>query len=93
MTGADFACNRRLVHGGNSFDDLAVGRYRITGLDQNHIADLQLWSGHHLVVSAIRSGQELRAGLGTRAPERIRLGLAAAFGNGFGEVREQHREP
>ena len=29
----------------------------------------------------------------SRFAQRVRLRLAAAFGHGFGEVGEQHREP
>jgi hypothetical protein len=42
---------------------------------------------------AIRAGQQLRLRPGARAPQRIRLRLAAAFGDRLGEVGAQDGRP
>ena len=62
-------------------------------LDQDDVADLEARARHALVLGPVGVGEELRLGLGTRAPERFRLRLAAALRHRLGEIREQHREP
>ena len=50
--------------------------------------------GHQPIVLRIAClGQQLGLGLGALAPQRVGLRLAAAFGDGLGEIREQHGEP
>ena len=87
-----FARDRRFVDRGDAFDHLAVGRDDVAGLDKHDVADLEAGAGHHLTL-AVSTGQQLRLRLGAGAPQRIRLRLAAAFGDGFGEIGEQHGEP
>ena len=44
-------------------------------------------------VAVLGRGHELGLGLGAGAPQGGRLRLAAALGHGFGQVREQQRDP
>ena len=48
-----FAGDRRFVDGGDTFDDFAVRRNDITGLDEHDVTDLEAGAGNHLV--ALRS--------------------------------------
>ena len=88
-----FAGDRRFVDRGDAFDHLAVGRDDVAGLDEHDVADLQAGAGHQLEVGAVVAGEQLGLRLGARPAQRIRLRLAAPFGDGFGEIGEQHGEP
>ena len=65
----------------------------VAGLDQHDVADLQAGAGNELVVLGIGRGQQLGLRLRALAPQRVGLRLAAALGDGLGEVGEQHGEP
>ena len=86
-----FAGNRALVHRRDAFDDVAVGRNHLAGLDPDDIALAQRRRRHGLerAVGALAFGH--RFGLG--APQRIGLRLASSLGHRFREVGEQHRQP
>jgi hypothetical protein len=53
---------------------------------------LRLVPGHQ-PIGLVGSFQQLRLALGAGLLQRLGLRLAAAFGDGFGEIGEQHREP
>ena len=88
-----FAGNRRLVHRGDAFDHLAVGRNQIAGFDQHHLSRPELAgrSGHHECVFPI--DDELRLGLLAGLPQACGLRLAAAFRHRLGEIGKEHGEP
>ena len=89
-----FAGDRRLVDRGHALDHFAVGGDHVAGLDQHDVADLEAGAGHEPVILLIvRAGEQLGLGFGALPPQRVGLRLAAAFGDGFGEIGEQHREP
>ena len=91
--GRGLAGDGPLVDRGDAVDHLAVRRDDVACLDQHDVADLEARSRHRLVLRAVGVGEQLRLRLGTRAPERIRLRLAAALRHRLGEIREQHRDP
>ena len=91
-----FAGDRRFVDRGDALDDLAVGRGSFAGLDEHDVADR--------AARAPGPSRTRRRALGHAAGawppvsvrvrrKRIGLRLAAAFGDRFGEVGEQHGEP
>ena len=82
-----------LVDRGDALDHLAVGGDDVAGLDQHDVADLQAGARDELVVLRVGRAQQLGLRLRALAPQRVGLGLAAALGDGFGEVGEQHGEP
>jgi hypothetical protein len=88
-----FAGDGRLVDGGDALDHFTVRRDDVAGFDQHEVADLEAGAGNHAVAAAIVGGQKLGLRFGARLAQRIRLRLAAAFGDGLGEVGEQHGEP
>ncbi len=67
----------------------------VAGLDQHDIADLQAGARDHAIalVTAVAAGEQLGLAFGAGLLQRFRLRLAAPFGDGFGKVGEQHREP
>ena len=65
----------------------------VAGLDEHNVADLQAGAGHELELGPVLAVQQLGLGLGARLAQRVGLRLAAAFGDGFGEIGEQHGEP
>src|SRR6184192_948086 len=75
----------------DALDDVAVARDHLPGFDHHEIADPQVDAGYLLLVAVL--GQAPRDGLLLRPAQGFRLCLAAAFGDGLGEVREQHGEP
>ena len=86
-----FTGNRRFVDRRDAFDHLAVTGDHFPGFDAHHIALAQAGGRHHLkgAVAGFAAGaQAFAAGL-----EAVGAGLAATFGQGFGEVGEQHGEP
>ena len=54
---------------------------------------LRLGAGDELVAPCVAAGQQLGLGFGALAPQQLGLRLAAALGDGFGEIGEQHGEP
>ena len=54
---------------------------------------LRLVPGTILYLRGAVGGEQLGLRLGAAAPQRVGLRLAAAFGDGFGEVGEEHGEP
>ena len=90
--GRGFAGDRGFVDGSDALDHLAVGGDVVAGFDQHDIADLEAGAGHQPIGLA-GTVQQLGLALGAGLLQRLRLRLAAAFGDGFGEIGEQHREP
>ena len=89
-----FAGDRRLVDRSHALDHLAVGGDRIAGFDQDDIADLELGRRDEAIVLLIVCARDqLGLGLGALAAQGVGLRLAAALGDGFGEIGEQHGEP
>ena len=86
-----FSGDHRFVHGRHALDHLSVSGNEVAGVANHDVADSQQGAGHFFHFSA--SGQpfcdDVRLGLA----QSICLGLAARFRHGFGEVREQDREP
>ncbi|MNJ19902.1 hypothetical protein D3C77_142260 [compost metagenome] len=86
-----FTGNRRFVDRRNTFEHLAVTGDHLAGHDLDHIVLAQAGRRHHLEtarrVTAPRA-EALATGL-----EAVGAGLATTFGQGFGKVGEQHREP
>ena len=82
-----------LVDRSDAVDHLAVRGDDVACLHQHDVADLETRARHPLVLRTVGAGEELRLRLGTCAPERFRLRLAAALRHRLGEVPEEHREP
>ena len=82
-----------LVDRGYALDDLAVRRNGVAGLNQNHVADLQTGARDQLEVLPVGTAQKFGLRFRPCLAQRSRLRLAAPFGDGFGEVGKQHREP
>ena len=88
------ARDRALVDRGDAFDDLAVERHDVAGLDQHDGAFLQLVGLLRVPRRAVLGrAQHLGDDLLLHAAQARRLRLAAAFGERLGEVGEEHREP
>jgi hypothetical protein len=84
----------RLVHRGNAFDDLAVGRDDFTGMNQDEVTLAQIGGRNGVPLGGgVRTLELLRPGLLLETAQAGRLRLAAAFGQRLGEVGEQYREP
>ena len=85
------AGDRRLVDDGDALDDVAVAGDDLVRGDDAAVAERELGGrdglGRAVGVEAV--GDRVPAGLA----ERVRLGLAAAFGDRLGEVGEQHGRP
>ena len=91
---SQFAGDCRFVDRGHSLDHFAVGWDHVAGFHEHKVAHLEVRAGHEPVILLVaRTGDQLGLSLGALAPQRIGLGLAAALGNGFGEIRKQHGEP
>ncbi len=89
-----FAGNRALVDRGDAFDRIAVGRNEMTCLDQDVIAESQCTGGDGRArCVAPGAGKLYRRELLLRVAQTRRLGCAATFGERFGEVGEQQRDP
>ena len=93
--GRGLAGDRRLVDRGDAFDDLAVGRDEVAGLDQDDVAGPQVERRDRLIPSLRSVGSASRLARRRRCAcgAARRPGLAAPFGDRLGEVGEQHREP
>ncbi|MCY1173801.1 hypothetical protein D9M73_139770 [compost metagenome] len=89
--GGRFTGNRRFVDCRDAFDHLAVTGDHLPGFDAHHIALAQTRGRHDLegaIAGFAPGAQAFATGL-----EAVGTGLAAAFGQGFGKVGEQHGEP
>ena len=87
------AGDRAFVDRGDAFDDLAVAGDQFAGLDDHQVADLEVGRRYFYHVEAVGLDQLARGELRLGAAQAVGLRLAAPFGDGFGEGREQHREP
>jgi hypothetical protein len=87
------AGDRRFVDRGHTLDDLAVARDQVAGFDQHQVARSQRRGVDEVERARLRAFDALRLGLGPGSPQGVGLRLAAALGDGFGEIGEQHREP
>ncbi len=88
-----FTGDRGFVDRGHAFDDFAVGRDHVAGFDQDNVADFQPGRGHELEILPVRAVEQFGLGLAALPAQGVGLRLAAAFGDGLGEVGEQHGEP
>ena len=80
--------------GTSTFDDLAIARDSLTGLDEHQISFAQIGGRHFLRgAEAIVAGQTSSHSGGTGLAQGISLGFTASLGHGFGEVGEDHGEP
>ena len=93
--GRGLAGDGGLVDRGDAFDDLAVAGDQVAGLDQHDIADVEVERRHRSHGAPLRSGSSSRLATVSRARLAQGVGLRppAPFGDGLGEVGEQHREP
>ena len=82
------------VYGSHAFDYFAVGRDRVTGLDQHDVFLAQGQTIGQLHLGIARSAGELLCQhIFFCAAQRCRLCLAAAFRQRFGKICKQYREP
>ena len=89
-----FAGDGAFVDRGDAFDDFAVGRDEVAGLDENHVALAQIVGGLEVPFGVVARGvQLLGPGFTLQAAQRGGLRLAAAFGERLGEVGEEDGEP
>ena len=86
------ARDRRLVHRRDALDDLAVAGNELARLDEDDVARAQARRGHRLGRRRRRAAA-WPSSRSSRLPQRVGLGLAAAFGHRLGEVGEEHGEP
>ena len=95
MTGADSPVIADSLTEATPFDDLAVAGNDLAGLDQHDIAEAKIERVHPFDDAAEVLGIDiaLGAGVAARAAQSVGLRLAAPFGDGLGEIGEQHREP
>ena len=92
MTGADSPVIADSSTDGDALDDLAVARDHLAGRHHDDVVDDRADRRRHLLDRPGRRapvGGRLRSGVA----QRVRLGLAAPFGDRLGEVGEQHGEP
>ena len=82
-----FAGYRRLIDGGDPFDNISVAGDCLSRLDDDPVAGPQSRGGD-LFNDACRI-QTIGHRVMPRPPERIGLGLAARLGEGSGEIGEQ----
>ena len=85
-----FAGDRRFVHAGDAFDDIAVGGNDIARFANDEVALLQIRRGNFFFAAV---AQAARHGVLARFAQAGGLRFAATFRHGFGEIREEHREP
>jgi hypothetical protein len=78
----------------HALDHLTIGGDGVAGLDQDDVALAQIGGGARRPGYVVLGSLEfLGLGLPLQAAQAGGLGLAAALGQGLGEVGEQHREP
>ncbi|MCY1403944.1 hypothetical protein D9M71_191400 [compost metagenome] len=83
--------NRRFVDRCDTFEHFAVTGDHLPGFDTHHITFAQAGGRHYLkgaIAGFAPGAQAFATGL-----EAVGTGLATTFGQGFGEVGEQHGEP
>nr|BFE90305.1 hypothetical protein GCM10020185_08410 [Pseudomonas brassicacearum subsp. brassicacearum] len=85
-----FAGDRSLVDRGDAFDHFTVAGDHVAGLDAHHITFAQTGGGDDFKTAGglATCVEAFATGL-----EAVGPSLAAAFGQRFGEVGEQHGEP
>ena len=90
-----FAGDRRFVDGGDAGHHLAVRGDEVAGLDENDVADLEVEGVHAFedVAEVFRVEEPLGPRVAAGPAHGVGLRLAASFGDGLGEVGEQHGEP
>ncbi len=95
MTGADSPVIAEFVDGGHAFHDVAVARNDLAGLDEHDIAQAEIKRVHPFNEAVEVLGIDVAPGVrvAARAAQGVGLRLAPPFGDGFGEIRKQHREP
>ena len=86
-----FARDGCLVHRRDPFDHVAVAGNELARGHQHNVAGLQR-GGRNRVQRTVRS-HDFCAGLGLRLAQARGLRFAPAFGDRFGEICEQNREP
>jgi hypothetical protein len=92
--GGRFAGDGAFVDRGHAFDDFAVDGDHVACFDQDDVAFAQVTGGDRQPGGAVfRVAQLLGHRRLLEVAQRGRLGLAAAFGQRFGKVGEQDREP
>ena len=89
-----FARDRALVDRSHAFDDFAVGGNDVVGLDQHEVAARQRAGLDGLMFAAIAADDaSWRARAGASSASVAACALPRPFGDGLGEVGEQHRQP
>ena len=88
--GRGFAGDGRFIDAGDALDDLAVGGDHVAGFADDEVAFFQRGSGDLFLLAVLETAGH---GVLARLAQAVGLGFAAAFGDGFGEVGEQHGEP
>ena len=83
----------RLVDRGHALDHLAVRGDEIAGLDQDHLTRSELAGVRRHDKTGLLVDDQLGLGLLSRLAQRRGLRLAAALGDSFGEIGEQHGDP
>ncbi len=92
--GSGLAGDGRFVDRCHTLDHVAIGGNEVARLDENDVAGLQLHRGDHVVALAVFGVRQfLGADVRLRRAKACGLRLAASFGDGFREIREQDREP
>ena len=90
--GRGFARDRGFVDGRHALDHVAVAGHEIARFHEHDIAGLQLMRRHGAPVRAAFF-EQFGGRFGFGFAQGCGLRLAAPFGDGFREIREQHREP
>ena len=95
MTGADSPVIAEFVDRGHTFDDVAVAGDDLACFDEHDVAESQVERVHpfHQTIEARGIGVAPGERVAARAAQGVGLRLAPPFGDGFGEIRKQHREP
>ncbi len=89
-----FAGDGAFIHRGAAFNHFAVARDDVAGFHQHHIAFAQRIGRHRPPLRTVkRFRQFLRIAVLVHPFQAVGLRLAAAFGQRFGEVGEQHGKP
>ncbi len=93
--GRGLAGDRRFIDRGDAFEDLAVAGNDLARFDQNDIAKAKIErvDAFDDAAEILRIDIALGAGVAAGAAQSVGLRLAAPFGDGLGEIGEQHREP